>query len=99
MVDFGISDMGVPQLKRLSYAYWHGQIDGTVEVLVGDHDGGDEQLWPYSFEQESGSQFEPMRARLGRGHRSRNYRLEVQPTGKFELSEIRILHDATSRKV
>lgn len=99
VVDFGITDMGSPQLKRLSYAYWHGQIDGTVLVLVGDHDAGAEQLWEYPFEAESGSQFEPMRARLGRGHRSRNYRLELQPTGTFELAELRILHDATSRKV
>lgn len=98
-VDLGISDMGSAQLKHLSYAYWHGQIAGTVRLLVGDHDDGVEQRWPYTFERESGSQWEPMRTRLGRGHRSRNFRLEVQPTGTFEMAEIRILHDATSRRV
>ena len=98
-IDLGISDMGVPQLKRLSYAYWHGMVNGVVMVLVGDHDGGEEQLWPYEFERESGSQWEPMRARLGRGHRARDFRVEIQPSGTFELGELRILHDATSRKV
>jgi hypothetical protein len=98
-IDFGITDMGSPQLKRLSYAYWHGQITGTVRLVVGDHDDGVEQNWIYQFERETGSQWEPMRTRLGRGHRSRNFRLEVQPAGQFEMAEIRILHDGTARKV
>lgn len=98
-IDLGISDMGSPQLKHLSYAYWHGRIQGSVNLRIGDHDDGAEQLWDYAFASESGSQWEPMRTRLGRGHRSRNFRLEVQPNGQFEMAEIRILHEPTSRKV
>lgn len=98
-IDHGVEELRTPQLKRLSHAYLAAEALGKVTLQVGDHDDGREVLWNYDFERESSLVREPMRTKLGRGHRSRYFRFAVQSRTPFDLAEVLIITDATSRKV
>lgn len=98
-IDLGVDQMGSAKLKRLSHAYLAAEALGKVTLQVGDHDDGREVMWNYDFERESSLVREPMRTKLGRGHRARYFRLAVQSRTPFDLAEVLIITDATSRKV
>lgn len=98
-IDHGVDELRTPQLKHLSYAYLAAEALGKVTLQVGDHDDGRESLWGYEFERESSLVREPMRTKLGRGHRARFFRFAVQSRTPFDLAEVLIITEATSRKV
>ncbi|MGL6290149.1 MAG: hypothetical protein ACRC2H_05640 [Silanimonas sp.] len=99
--DLGVTDMGSPQRKHLSFAYAAGKIVGALRAGVGDRELGIEQVWQYPFDSVSAPDGITTRAKLGRGHSAYEYRftLSNQSGASFVVDDLRILFEKMSKKV
>ncbi len=99
-VRHGLSDFGVPNLKRASYAYLGWRGDGGMRLTMGCVPQSSEESYSYEIERSAADSHVPARIRLGRGARSRYWRMTLENVGgaDFEVIDQRLMLDELSRK-
>jgi hypothetical protein len=97
----GLTDFGLPTLQRASYFYASYTSEGTLAVTVGYIPDGEEQSVTCTLPPRLARSPTPGRAKLGRGMRSRYWRITVENTdgADFVIFDQRVVVDSTNRRV
>ncbi len=97
----GLTDFGSAALKRAAYLYLGWRGSGPLRATMGSIPYSDEQSFSYEIERPAANNSVPARVRLGRGARSRYWRLtlENRDGADFEVHDQRLLIGELSRKV
>lgn len=99
-LDFGVTELDLSFLCRLSDAYLTHSAQGKMALVVGDMAEGKEEPWRYETDRNLWPVVAPDRISLGSGHRARFFRftLKNQTGADFAWRNLRILYDITSRR-
>lgn len=96
-ISTGLTDFGSSSLKRAGYFYV-GYSGQPVTLTVGMTPTGTEVAYSYPLPARAAGAPVPSRAKLGKGARSRYWRMTITGTA-FELEDAELIFDETSRKV
>jgi hypothetical protein len=96
-IQTGLTDLGSPVMKRSTFAHV-GYTGDPVTLAVGNTGSGQEETYQYQLPARQASAATASRQRLGRGARSRYWRITLTGTA-FQLHDVALEIELTSRKV
>lgn len=96
----GLTDFNDPTLKHVTYFRAAYATEDTLSVKVSNTGSGNEVGFSYPLEPRTANALVPSRAKLGRGARSRYWRVEISNVDRpFELRDAWFEIDSLTRKL